>query len=266
MKAILLLTGGIIAAALMAGCSRTPSGIIPPDRMASLMADIHRGDAVVELDSRSFRDDSTRRALKQSILMKHGVSQAEFDSSLMWYGRNMPLYVEVYDDVVASLEDDIRKARVSKDSRIGFGGSRRILDGDTVDLWTGSKSARISPATASEFITFHLSSDRTWDRGDSYHLSTVTSGSRSASTRTIVVEYLDGSAEYVVDNQGGDGYHVTDIYLNPDKEASRIYGSIHCVPAAGEVVFVDSISLIRTRQQPADTLARRGQTTLKTVR
>ncbi len=255
----------LLGVLLMVACSKTPSGIIPPDKMADLLADIHRGDAVVDIQSRKFRDDSTRRLLKQSILAKHGVTGQEFDTSLVWYGNNMPLYVEVYDKVVERLESDLKQARV-EGPVMAAGEQRRALDGDTVDVWIGSRSARISRQGASDFITFMITSDRTWEPGDSYHLSSYFTGSHSNSRHTIVVEYNDGSAEYVFDTPTGDGFHQTDIYLDPDKTASRVYGSIHYNPAAGETVFVDSLSLVRQRYQKGDTMMRRGQTVLKTVR
>lgn len=250
---------------ILAGCSRTPSGVIPPDKMTRLMADIHRGDAVVELDSRSFRNDSTRRLLKQSILAKHGVTQEDLDSSLMWYGHHLPLYVEVYDGVIALLEEDIKKARLEGSKPLPAQ-NRRILDGDTVDLWPGAKSVRLSNTGASDFITFSLQSDRSWEPGDSYHLTSRMTGGNSMSRNTIVVEYNDGSAEYFFDTPTGEGMHTTDIYLDPDKKATRLYGSIHYAPVAGEIVFIDSLSLIRQRHQKIDTLARKGQTQLKSIR
>lgn len=57
----------IIAVALLAvACSKTPKGIIPPEEMAQLMADIHTAEAVIELNRGEYRSDSLKQAFKQS--------------------------------------------------------------------------------------------------------------------------------------------------------------------------------------------------------
>ncbi len=60
MRNILLIAAALI---VLAACSRTPGYVIPEERMASLMADIYLGDAVVENDAKSFAGDSLRKVL-----------------------------------------------------------------------------------------------------------------------------------------------------------------------------------------------------------
>ena len=95
----------IIAVALLAvACSKTPKGIIPPEEMAQLMADIHTAEAVIELNRGEYRSDSLKQAFKQSVYARHGVDAATVDSSYMWYGRNINSYLEVYDRTIEILE------------------------------------------------------------------------------------------------------------------------------------------------------------------
>ena len=59
----------IIAVALLAvACSKTPKGIIPPEEMAQLMADIHTAEAVIELNRGEYRSDSLKQAFKLSLI------------------------------------------------------------------------------------------------------------------------------------------------------------------------------------------------------
>ena len=67
---------------MLAACSKTPDYVISEDRMASLMADLYMGDAVVENDNRSYRNDSVRKVLIQSVYAKHGVTRHDVDTSL----------------------------------------------------------------------------------------------------------------------------------------------------------------------------------------
>lgn len=77
------------------GCNRVPGHVIPPDDMAEIMADLNTAEAVAETNHAMFPNDSTRRVLRQSIYMAHGITEADFDSSMMWYGRNIDRYVEM---------------------------------------------------------------------------------------------------------------------------------------------------------------------------
>ncbi|MCH5345847.1 MAG: DUF4296 domain-containing protein [Muribaculaceae bacterium] len=257
----------MMVAVLIAACSRVPKGVLPPDKMADVMTDIHKGDAVVEVNSRAYRSDSLKSVLRQSILAKHNIDQTTLDSSIVWYTHNIDLYVEVYDKILENLDKELADARVtSAISGKSPQARRQAIDGDSVDLWPGAAAARFTSGSASEFLNFYLTSDRGWESGDAYHLTTAAKGLVGESPRTIVVEYTDGTIDYISDNQRGDGIHTTHLYLNPDKRASRVYGSIRVSPSAGQTVFLDSISLVRTRRPENAIIPLRGQSSLKPIR
>ena len=52
-----LLSSALACIALCA-CNKVPSEVIQPEEMALLMADVHTGEAVVELNWDQFRSDS----------------------------------------------------------------------------------------------------------------------------------------------------------------------------------------------------------------
>ncbi|MDE6239430.1 MAG: DUF4296 domain-containing protein, partial [Muribaculaceae bacterium] len=57
-----------VVALLAVSCSSVPGYVIPPDKMASLLADIHVGEAVVDLNRADFRTDSSKSIMLQSVL------------------------------------------------------------------------------------------------------------------------------------------------------------------------------------------------------
>ena len=69
--AVILLTA---LSAAVGGCNPAPDGVLSPDDMARLLADIHIGESVSETERRVFNNDSILRVLKQSILQKHGMT------------------------------------------------------------------------------------------------------------------------------------------------------------------------------------------------
>lgn len=239
----------------LAACSKTPDGVLPPDEMADLMADLHKGDAVIQLEAQRYRADTMRRQLRLAILSRHGVSEATLDSSLSWYAHNLPEYVKVYDGVVARLEDDLEQ-----NSKAGIGveaPARIVIDSDSASVWPLTTSRRFARGSASDFMVFSIPADRNWQPGDVYEWRSRFTAASGVASVILAADYVDGTTEYVSDGFSGDGWRSLKLYLDPDKRASRVYGSFYYnVPS---VSYVDSISLIRTRHLPADSLMRSHQ-------
>lgn len=239
-----------VAASLMLGmtaCRQVPAEVIPPDRMAELMADVHIGEAVVEDNSRVYSSDSMKMLMKQSVYRRHGVTDEQVDTSMVWYGHHIDKYMEVYDKTISILEDRIAEAEKS--------GARTKLavttsaDGDSVNIWQGLRTQRFTTDMASDIIRFHHTTDRNWERGDRFTLNAKMADTRSPMTMDIAVEYNDGTTEYSSASFSGDGMHSLEIVLDSVKSGINIYGSLRYSPAPGEVAFLDSISLVRTRNR-----------------
>lgn len=222
------------------------------------MADIHTGEAVVEANNSSYRSDSARKTLMQSICVRHGVSVAELDTSLYWYGHHLQEYMKVYDKTISILEGRIAEAEKAggknTDRTI-----RESIDGDSVNIWPGTNYRRNSILNPSDFISFTFGSDRYWERGDRYTLSARPVNPHSPIYMTLVVSYNDGTSEYVTLNQGSEWSKHLTLVLDSTKTATNLFGSIHYKATKGEVSYLDSLSLVRTRGRNDNVKARSGQ-------
>ncbi len=238
--------------ALLAACSKTPSGVIGKEKMARIIADLSIAEAVVESDYKAFPTDSDKLALKQSIYLKNKVTPEQVDTSLRWYGRNMDILVEVYDRAIEMTEHELKSAALSAASMPSTKStSIYATEGDSIDLWTSEPSRIFAPNMPTDISTFHLISDRNWQNGDIFTLSARATEPKNPVRFAITAEYQDGTREYVTSGSPSSGWHRLKIALNPDKKASMIYGYILYTPAEDEVVALDSISLVRTRISPA---------------
>lgn len=240
-------------------CNKTPDGVIPEEKMADLLADIYVAEAVVDGAPHSFPTDSTRRAFQQSIYMRHGVTAVDVDSSLNWYGHNLSEYMKVCDMVEEKL-----KARIATTEKIAgqtADAARPMsLDGDSVDLWPGTRYLRVSPTQASDYATFTLSNDKNWERGDRYTLHLKPRFSSAPVTLMIAADYTDGTTEYASRRHTGDDAISLTFVLDSAKIASTVHGYIRYTPAEGaQVSYLDSISLVRTRGRNDNVKARQGQ-------
>lgn len=238
----------ILAAAMFTACSGRPGKVLGKEDMAQLMADINLAESVVENNQKNFPNDSTKQAFLQSIYAKHEVTSEEVDSSLSWYGYHIEKYLEVYDRTIEILEDRLTKQEELAGASVD--GVQEItgeMEGDSVDVWPGIRFRRFSASMPSDNITFNLSNDRNWESGDVYTLRSKIMDNRGPLRYTIAVDYSDGKREYLSKSLSGDGWHEMRFVLDSAKIAQRVYGTITYESLRGEIVYIDSISLFRTR-------------------
>lgn len=248
----------IIAVLTLVACSRTPGYVIPKDKMASLMADLYLGDAVVEDDYRTWGNDSVRRVLKQSIYAKHRVSAQQVDTSLYWYGHNIQQYMEM-----ATLTEQLLQQRIDKAEMAGSRSDKApktlSVDGDSVNVWPGVRTRRNAPGQPSDYMPFLLTTDRNWERGDRYTLQVKGVAARGPLRMDMGVDYNDGTVEFRSMTVPADGMHRLLLVLDSAKVATNVYGTIHYAPQPDEVSYLDSITLVRTRGRNDNVAARAGQ-------
>jgi hypothetical protein len=89
---------------MMGACSSTPSGVLPEKKMQAVMTDMLTAEALAAANVQAYRNDSLKAALYASVLRKHGIDRAAYDSSLVWYGRNLEVYMQLHDRILNDLQ------------------------------------------------------------------------------------------------------------------------------------------------------------------
>jgi len=227
--------------AAAAGCSGTPDGVVPPDRMAGLMADMRVAGAVVSVNSGDYRSDSSKRVLRRAVLLRHGVTDAEFDSSLVWYGHNIGKYQEVTERSIEILEE-----RLTAVGSVAAGAMS--VSGDSVDVWSAPLSYVFTRRSPSQYLTFAIDADRNMEAGDIYtwRMKLVTPPASAA--WAISAEYQDGAVE--VQNMSISSSTTRPelvFYTDSTRELRSIRGWLRLDRDAHRPVYIDSVSLVRRR-------------------
>ncbi len=226
---------------LCVGCDSTPDYVISQDKMAQILIDIHTAESVIESNRKEYESDSVKKALKQSIYLKHNVTAEQVDTSFVWYGHNIEQYIEVYDKVISQLEEDIDNVDVSSED-VQF-----TIAGDSADAWSGLKFRRLTVLSADNNIAFVINSDDNWEKGDVYEWKMKLIRNSMSFNWFIAVDYSDGTSEYITELITSDGWQDITLYSDSTKTASRVYGVALTDVKGDDRVFVDSISLVRTR-------------------
>ncbi len=88
-------------------CVMRPKNVLSKHKMENVLYDLHKTDGIVVLKGLSFNHDEQLAAIYQTTLEKHGVTQAQFDSSLVWYTDNPKRFNKIYPAVIKRLQADI---------------------------------------------------------------------------------------------------------------------------------------------------------------
>lgn len=96
----------------MVGClaSCRPEGVLSDDEMVDVLYDLHRAEAVLQIAGYAYGHEDAVAKYNYEVLARHGVTQAQFDSTLVWYTHNPMAFSRIYPRVMARIDDDIRRA------------------------------------------------------------------------------------------------------------------------------------------------------------
>jgi hypothetical protein len=266
---------------LFMSCGKTPGGVLSQNEMADLIVDLQLAEAYIDSRSGDFQTDSSKQVIKQSIFKKHGITQKDYDSSMVWYAHNMEDYVKAYDKAVGKLKHKYDKLdngkgnnnmpsdmmgmneetpaapthEASPKSAVprGVKGLRKLsrdAKGDTADLWQGKRSYMLTQGAQQGFITFDFPYDSNNKPGDRYQLAYKLYPGGNKFKVCLNVDYTDGSTSQMSRSTNSDGWVAIDLQSDTSRQVRRIYGYISYDVKRGHISYVDSLSLMRTRKNP----------------
>ena len=89
---------------LLSACR--PKGILTSHQMRSVLYDLHRAEAVLQVAGYNFGHDEALAKYYQSVLDEHGITQAQFDSSLVWYTDHPQIFNKIYPKILTRCEQE----------------------------------------------------------------------------------------------------------------------------------------------------------------
>jgi len=84
------------------GCR--PRGVLSSKQMEDILVDMHTTDGILQEAGYSYGHDEAVRGYYLTLLEHHGVTQAQFDSSLVWYTANPTIFDKIYPKVIDRLQ------------------------------------------------------------------------------------------------------------------------------------------------------------------
>lgn len=172
---------------------RIPVGIMSESEMEDVLYDYHLAQGAAEQEGGDV--DKNRYLYVQAVFAKHGITEAEFDSSMVWYAAHSSRLEAVYQRLYERYNNEMTGMGV------GVGESELVANlsenGDTTDIWTGSRILVLQNDYLHGLSVLTMKADSTFLPGDNYalHFHASFLGSGSQAFAFLSVFFKDGSVK-----------------------------------------------------------------------
>lgn len=148
---------------LLVACKPTrPHNILSEDDMEEILYDYHIALAMAELEKGDLSEN--RFLLAQAALRKHDITEAEFDSSLIYWCRHSEKMVKICERVTQRLTYIAETQGVERKEQNKY--SYLKTEGDTANVWNLRKNVVLIPNVIDNVYSFTIDSDTTYMPGD----------------------------------------------------------------------------------------------------
>ena len=244
---------------LVVACKPTvPSEYIQPDDMEDILYDYHLALAMSR--QKGGREVDFNRSLYfQSVLKKHGVTEAEFDSSLVYYYSHVYRLKDIYSEVNQRLSDEATSLGVAVGDINRY--SQYSTTGDTANIWNQQTDLLLVPCPTMNRYDFTVKVDSTFKRGDSFMFQFMSeyiwqSGSKDL-TVCIVCKYEGDSIIQTANHVSVAGTAQVRIPANRKNKLTDMRGFIYLNDGNDDgngrkMLFISQIQLIRFHDKTAE--------------
>lgn len=155
-KTLFFFIATFVVAFLTVSCDHDKH-IISSGEMEDILYDYHLADAMAS-QSRD-NQGANQIAYRAAVLKKYGVTQAQFDSSMVYYMRHTDDLHTIYEHISDRMQNDARDMGSTTTSSIS-------LAGDSTDIWKLDPSIILMPNEPFNLYNFRFVADSTFHKGD----------------------------------------------------------------------------------------------------
>lgn len=215
----------------LAGCGKkVPSDVIQPEAMKDLLYDYHMASAMGS--TLPYSENYKKKAYYRYVFEKHHVTEAEFDSSMVWYTRHSEELATIYEDLHKRLENEesAMKALVArKDNQLEVS-----MSGDTVDIWQDRTLYWLTASPLTNKVLFDLKADTSFKerdglelKADFHFVSQVAKTSGRQAVMGLTFYFSNDSVQGITRRVQSSG--IQRLYLRPDSayEIRSVAGFIY---------------------------------------
>ncbi|MDR1003477.1 MAG: DUF4296 domain-containing protein, partial [Prevotellaceae bacterium] len=228
--------------------AKRPQSVITDARMENILYDYHLAKAMG--DELSYSDAYKRVLYIEAAFKKNGVTQAQFDSSMVWFARNPEVLGKIYEQVNIRLKAErevIENLIAVRDNK-----PRTSQPGDSVDVWAWQRVLLLTGMPLDNKYTFILPSDSNFNDRDTLRwnvglrFAQQLPDSSHAPVIAMQVQYVNDSLIGSMQRAYRSGMYTMSLSSDTLGAIKEVRGSIY-YPAAGanSLLLADTLSLMR---------------------
>ena len=143
-----------------------PSHVISKGKMERILYDYHLAQGMAEAAGGDV--EANRYLYVQKVFEKHHVTEAEFDTSMVWYSGHAAHLEEMYTRIESRLERESNAAGLNLTEVDQY--SRYTAEGDTANIWHGREMLFLHGNREENLLTVVIPADSTFRPGDTFML------------------------------------------------------------------------------------------------
>lgn len=155
-----------VGVALLSSCKPgVPSGMMKPEDLENLLYDYHMAQAMADASSDSA--DFRRYSYVHAVFDKYGISEAEFDSTMIWYSTHATYLDDIYKRLEVRYADQVAALGAATGETTDMYAGLDAL-GDTANIWHERTFRILKPCFSENKSTFIITPDSTFRKGDTF--------------------------------------------------------------------------------------------------
>lgn len=253
---------------LLTGCKpQIPSEYLRPEEMEDILYDFHVMSSMTSMHYNK-NTDYNKNLYMTEILEKHQVSQAVFDSSLVYYCTHADLLQSVYQNISSRLEEQVLALGASSGEINKYSGYSE--SGDTANIWKQNTEYMLVPIPPYNRIDFQIQDDSLFAEGDVLQLHFMTNFVYQSGTKDAVmymaVTYDNDSVTSFRSQVYMSGLSQLRVTTDNAHKVKSLKGFIYLDKGSDDnstmkLMFINGVQLIRFHQkkklavEPKDSLA-----------
>lgn len=254
----LLLPLIILQAFIVIACDSRPSHVLSPTDMEDVLYDYHIMQGLIDQLTGEDRIDKAQDYMN-AVYVKHGITEAEFDSSLLYYNRHVKELHSIY----ANLQERYRQQNEELQIINGNNDMMAVFaeGGDTTNMWSGSPLIVLRNKDLLNHESFSLHADNTFRQHDQFILTFTPYFIREATDdhnihlhAGISIHYKNGKSTGTTRMVSGNGTQQLTIKAGLDEDIERVSGFFYYEGLGNirNMCIVDEIKLVRMHEKQSE--------------
>lgn len=248
----------VLACLLLTACDDRPKDVLSRSKMEDVLYDYHLTQGLIDQLPSDERYDQAQNYLN-AVYLKHGITEAQFDSSITYYNRHTKELYKIYTNLKARYEianEEIQLINGNNDMMAIF-----TTGGDTTNLWNSTPLFLLRSKPMLSHESFTLQADTSFRHHDQFILTfTPLFVHEPGDVRDInlqvgiAIHYASGKHIGATKTISVSGPQQLTIKATDDEDIKSISGHFYyqSIPVLRNFCLIDDVSLIRMHEKVAE--------------